>query len=128
MRDADLAGKQKARAPSRTTAKRLDGGSQTQQNRSVRSVGPGYTERMKVRVLAVPNSRVTEIVGWEDDPRSGRVLRVRIAAPPVDGKANEALRDALAAHLGLAKSQVHLEKGAGSRIKTFGIPDGMDLG
>lgn len=79
---------------------------------------------MRVHVLAVPNSRTTEVVGWEDDPRVGRVLRVRIAAPPVDGKANVALREALAAHLGVARSRVRLAKGATGRIKTFEIPGG----
>lgn len=83
---------------------------------------------MRVRVLAVPNSRTTEVVGWEEDPRAGRVLRVRVAAPPVDGKANLVLRDALAAHLGVSKSQVRLEKGCGSRIKTFDISSGAGSG
>ena len=79
---------------------------------------------MQIRVLAVPNSKSSEVVGWEEDPRAGRVLRVKIAAPPVDGKANAALREFLAKHLGLSKSQVTLEKGESSRIKTFTIPDG----
>ncbi len=79
---------------------------------------------MQLRVLAVPNSKTTEIVGWEEDPRAGRILRVRIAAPAVDGKANAALREFLAKQLGLPKSQVSLEKGGTSRIKTFSIPEG----
>jgi uncharacterized protein YggU (UPF0235/DUF167 family) len=83
---------------------------------------------MRVHVLAVPNSRATEIVGWEDDPRAGRVLRVRVAAPPVDGKANVVLREVLAAHLGVAKSRVRLEKGGSGRIKTFEIAGGAELG
>ena len=83
---------------------------------------------MKVRVLAVPNARASEVVGWEEDPRAGRVLRVKVAAPPVEGKANAALRECLAAHLGIPKSQVVLEKGDSSRIKTFIVPDGVDSG
>ena len=79
---------------------------------------------MQIRVLAVPNSKTSEVVGWEDDPRAGKVLRVKIAAPPVDGKANAALRDFLAKHFGVPKSQVTLEKGDASRIKTFVVPDG----
>ncbi len=80
---------------------------------------------MQVRVLAVPNARRSEVVGWELDPRAGKVLRVKIAAPPVEGKANAALRKFLAEHFGLPTSQVVLEKGDTSRIKTFNIPDGM---
>jgi uncharacterized protein (TIGR00251 family) len=81
----------------------------------------------KLHVRATPNARTSEIVGWEDDPQVGRVLRVRIAAPPLDGKANAALRELLAKALGLSKSQVTLEKGSTSRYKTFSIPDGTRL-
>ncbi|QJE97305.1 DUF167 domain-containing protein [Luteolibacter luteus] len=78
---------------------------------------------MQIRVLAVPNSKTSEVVGWEDDPRAGKVLRVKIAAPPVDGKANAALREFLAKHLGVPKSRVTLEKGDSARIKTLTVPD-----
>ena len=76
-------------------------------------------------MLAVPNARAGEVVGWEDDPRAGRVLRVKVAAPPVEGKANAALREVLAAHFRLAKSQVVLAKGSTSRVKVFTLPDGV---
>jgi len=82
---------------------------------------------MKLVVRAVPNASRSEIAGWEDDPRAGRVLRVRVAAPPVEGKANAELRGFLAKALGLSKSQVILEKGDGSRWKTFLVPDGTPL-
>lgn len=82
---------------------------------------------MKLVVRAVPNASRSEIAGWEEDPRAGRVLRVRIAAPPVEGKANTALREFLAKALGLSKSVVVLEKGDSSRLKTFTIPDGTPL-
>ncbi len=78
---------------------------------------------MLIRVRAVPNARRSEVIGWEDDPRVGRVLRVKVAAPPVEGKANEALRSFLAAELKLAKTKVLLEKGDSSRHKTFSVPD-----
>ena len=78
----------------------------------------------KLHVRATPNARTGEIVGWEEDPQVGRVLRVRIAAPPTEGKANAALREFLAKSLGLSKSKVVLEKGGSSRHKTFSIPDG----
>ncbi len=80
---------------------------------------------MQLRVLAVPNARTSEVVGWEDDPRAGRVLRVKVTAPPVEGKANAALREVLAAHFGIPRSKVVLEKGDGSRIKAFRLPDGI---
>ncbi len=82
---------------------------------------------MILRVRATPNARNSAVIGWEDDPAAGRVLRVRVAAPPVEGKANEELRHFLARTLGLAKSRVVLEKGGSSRIKSFVIPDGTPL-
>lgn len=76
---------------------------------------------------AVPNARTSEILGWDEDALAGRVLKIRISAPAVDGKANGALRDFIARSLGLSKSEVVLEKGAQSRIKMFTIPDGTVL-
>ncbi len=82
---------------------------------------------MKLRIRATPNAKRSEIIGWEDDPQAGRVLRVRVAAPPTEGKANAELREFLAKSLRLTKSQVVLEKGDSSRVKTFEIPDGTAL-
>lgn len=83
---------------------------------------------VRICVLAMPNSRTNEVVGWEEDPRAGRVLRVRVAVPPVDGKANAAIRELLADWLGVAKSRVRLEKGAGARIKVFEVAGGVEPG
>ncbi len=82
---------------------------------------------MKLRVRATPNARRSEVIGWDDDPQAGPVLRVRVAAPPTEGKANAELRDFLAKRLGLPKSKVVLEKGDTSRFKIFEIPDGTPL-
>jgi uncharacterized protein YggU (UPF0235/DUF167 family) len=46
----------------------------------------------------------------------------------VDGKANAAIRDVLADWLGVAKSRVRLEKGAGARIKVFEVAGGVEPG
>jgi uncharacterized protein YggU (UPF0235/DUF167 family) len=67
------------------------------------------------------------VAGWEDDAQAGRILRVRVAAPPVEGRANLELREFLAKSIGLPKSKVHLEKGGSSRYKSFEIPDGTEL-
>ena len=82
---------------------------------------------MKLHVHAAPNARRSEVIGWENDARFGRVLRVRVAAPPVEGKANAELRDFLAKTLDLPKSKVVLDKGSSSRLKSFEIPDGTPL-
>ena len=51
----------------------------------------------------------------------GSALKVKVAAPPVDGKANYALREFLAHSLGLPRSRVELIAGAGSRHKRLRI-------
>jgi len=82
---------------------------------------------MHLRVRVTPNAAHSEILGWGDAPLGGRLLRVRIAAPATDGRANAALADFLAKSLGLPRSQVRLLKGASSRIKTFEVPEGTKV-
>lgn len=82
---------------------------------------------MKLRVRATPNARRSEVIAWEGDAQAGRILKVRVAAPPAEGKANDELREFLAKSLGLPKSKVLLEKGGSSRFKSFEIPDGTKL-
>jgi uncharacterized protein YggU (UPF0235/DUF167 family) len=79
---------------------------------------------MRIRVVATANARESQIVGWEDDPRAGRILRVRVAAPPVAGKANSAIAVLLAGYLGVSRSQVRLVAGTAARVKSYEVPDG----
>lgn len=51
--------------------------------------------------------------------RHGDAVKVRVTAPPVDGRANEATAALLAAALGVRTSQVVLVSGAASRSKRF---------
>ena len=66
----------------------------------------------RVSVHVQPGARRSAIVGWADD-----VLRVRVAAPPVGGRANDALIALLAEALGVPKSSVHIQRGAAGRRK-----------
>lgn len=50
-------------------------------------------------------------------------LKIRIAAPPVEGKANERLLAFLAAVFGVPKAQVSLLQGTSSRQKRVAIAD-----
>ncbi|MBT8044145.1 MAG: DUF167 domain-containing protein [Verrucomicrobiae bacterium] len=77
---------------------------------------------MILRVRATPNASHNELIGWEELPQIGKVLRIKIKSPPVDGKANKELRLFLATVLGVKKSSVRLVKGSRSRIKTFEVP------
>jgi uncharacterized protein (TIGR00251 family) len=50
-------------------------------------------------------------------------LKLRVAAPPADGKANEELRRFLAGLFGIPRSDVELVRGASSRDKSVLIRD-----
>ena len=63
-----------------------------------------------------PRAPRDAIEGWKD----GR-LRVRLRAPPAEGRANEALRRLLAAKLGVPASSVEVASGAASRVKRVRI-------
>lgn len=52
-------------------------------------------------------------------------IKIRLAAPPVDGAANAALIEFVAERLGVAKSRVKLLSGASSRRKVLEI-EGID--
>ena len=63
-----------------------------------------------------PGAKKTEVVGPHGD-----ALKIRLAAPPVDGKANAALLAFVAMQLGVAKSAVDLVSGQTSRAKRVRI-------
>lgn len=77
---------------------------------------PGGT-RFAVRVQ--PRASRTELDGaWQDS------LRVRIAAPPVDGEANDALVRFLARRLSIGRGAVRIvagESGRSKRIEVAGL-------
>ena len=68
------------------------------------------------RVRVIPRAQRSEIVGIKDG-----VVVVRLAAPPVDGKANAALIGLMCQELGVRKSQVTLATGEKSRHKILSI-------
>lgn len=83
---------------------------------------------MKLALKVTPGARRNEILGWEEDyPQVGRVLKLKIAAPPVEGKANKEIVAYLASVLHLPKSAVELVHGTGGRIKLVELPDSADL-
>ena len=72
---------------------------------------------VRVSIRAVPSSSKTCFAGV-----SGNALRVKIAAAPEDGKANDALTAFIAASLGCAKRDVRLVSGEKSRQKIVAFP------
>lgn len=67
---------------------------------------------VRVSVHVVPRASKSEVVGLH-----GGALKVRLQAPPVDGKANKALCEFIAGKLGVAVREVVLVSGATSRDK-----------
>lgn len=59
-----------------------------------------------------PGAKKTEIVGLHGD-----ALKIRLAAPPVDGKANAALVAFIAAKVGAGRTAVEVISGLTSRAK-----------
>lgn len=74
-----------------------------------------------VTVHVQPGARRSEVVG-----RHGDALKLRVAAPPVDGKANRAVIALLAATLGVRASDVELVAGASQRRKRLRV-EGVTL-
>jgi uncharacterized protein (TIGR00251 family) len=73
--------------------------------------------RVFAAIKASPGASKTALAGI-----SGGMLRVRIAAAPEDGKANEELRRYFAGILGCARGEIVIEKGEKSRHKTLSFP------
>ena len=67
---------------------------------------------MRASVTVVPNARSTRIERLDADR-----FRVSVAAPPHEGRANEALVAALAEYCGVPRSQVRIIRGVGGRHK-----------
>lgn len=72
-------------------------------------------------IKAIPNAPRNQVVGW-----LGEALKVKVHAPPVEGRANEVLCEFLAAELGLHRRAVSVARGDTSRQKLVRI-DGLTL-
>ncbi len=72
-------------------------------------------------IKAIPNAPRSEVVGW-----LGEALKVKVHAPPVEGRANEALCEFLAEVLVLPRRAVTVLRGDTSRQKLVRI-DGRTL-
>lgn len=76
-------------------------------------------EQARIVVRVQPNASRNEVLRFKEG-----ALHLRIAAPPVKGKANQELIKFLSAFLGVSKSNLTIEKGMTSRVKVIGI-DGL---
>lgn len=83
----------------------------------LRAKGDGVIVALHIQ----PGAKRSEIVGLHGD-----ALKLRLAAPPVDGKANECLLAFIASALGIPKARVELVSGHTSRSKRVAI-GGIDV-
>lgn len=96
----------------------------TRTSRGSGTGGPGFGDgspeveagtssgRAMLALHVQPAARRTELAGLHGD-----AIKVRVAAPPVGGAANEELCRFLAARLGVAASAVRVARGAAARRK-----------
>ena len=73
---------------------------------------------VRLIVRAQPGASRSEVVGWQ-----GETLRVRVQAPPLEGRANAAVIELLAKALGVPRRCVRLERGETSREKVIAVDD-----
>ncbi|HZP58742.1 MAG TPA: DUF167 domain-containing protein [Opitutaceae bacterium] len=73
-------------------------------------------------VKVVPGASRNELCGW-----MGEAVKIKLSAPPVEGRANEALIEFLAEKLDRPRRAVTLVRGAAARQKWLRI-DGLSLG
>jgi len=75
--------------------------------------------RIRIEIYIQPRASTTELAGTHDG-----LIKIRIAAPPVENAANIALIDFIAKRLGIAKRGVRVVSGLASRRKILEI-DGV---
>ena len=71
---------------------------------------------VELAVLVQPRASRTRVVGEHDG-----LLKIQLAAPPVEGEANAALLEFLAKRLGVPRRQVTLAAGDTSRRKRVAV-------
>ena len=80
------------------------------------------TRRLSLTLHVQPNARRSEIIGLHGD-----ALKVRIAAPAADNKANAELIEFLSDTLGIPKSAIAIRHGATGRRKGVEVNGGPEL-
>jgi len=79
----------------------------------------------RLAIRLTPKAAQDRIDGWDTDEHGRPVLKLRVRAAPIEGRANDALIALLAKSLNVPKSRLRLNRGETSRLKMLEI-DGMD--
>lgn len=80
---------------------------------------------MRLTVRLTPRAASEGVEGWDTDDKGRPVLKVRVRAAPIDGKANAALIALMAKALDVPRSRIKLVGGDTARTKTLEI-EGLD--
>ena len=78
-------------------------------------------KEITLKVYLQPKSSKNEIIGSYRDG-----IKVKITAPPIEGKANESLIRFLAKELGVSPSSIEITRGQHSREKTLKVSGNVD--
>ena len=76
---------------------------------------------MKINIHLIPNAKKSEVLSEEQDLFGGKTLKVKVAAPPIEGKANKELINLLSKHFDVPKSHIKIIAGEKSRNKIVEI-------
>lgn len=87
--------------------------------KNTRPVAVPASCRLEVKVI--PGASRDEVAGT-----MGNAVKIKLRAPPVEGRANEALVEFLSEQLDLPRRAISLERGDTSRQKLLRI-EGLDL-
>lgn len=71
----------------------------------------------RLMVWVTPGARRSEIVGFVTGPHDRQYLKLKVTAPPEDGRANEAVIRLLADTCGLARSRLAIVNGQTTPFK-----------
>lgn len=71
----------------------------------------------RIPVRVIPNASKTELIGYVEG-----AWKIRLAAPPVEGRANEELVRFLSALLDIPKTSIEIAKGSASKTKMVRVP------
>lgn len=80
---------------------------------------------MGLTVRLTPRAASEGVDGWDADDKGRPVLKVRVRAAPIEGKANAALIALMAKVLDVPRSRIRLVGGDTARTKTLEI-EGLD--
>jgi uncharacterized protein (TIGR00251 family) len=76
----------------------------------------GVKVHAHIRVKVLPRSTTNQIISQEDG-----LFKVKLTAPPVEGKANKALIELLAKRLRIGKGKIEIISGKRSKLKSVRI-------